>query len=370
VSELPKILAVDDEPLLLEGLARNLRSKFLVRTATSGAAALAMLAEDSSYAVIMSDMRMPQMNGAVLLAQARALHPNVVRVLLTGQSELSDAISAVNDGNIFRFLSKPCDRPTLENALAAACEQHRLIEAEKILLEQTLRGSIKALCDTLALANPDVFGSSTRVKRLAAKIATKLHVADLWKIEVAAMVCRLGAITVPAHVFERRARRELLSSDESAMLERIPEITERLLASIPRLEEVRAIARQACANGLSDPKSMLESRILRLAFDFDDHEALRGSSPAALDAVRANAQNYDPQALLALAETLHISGEIVQVPWSALREGMVVSADVRTKTGLLLVARGHEVTAGLLGRLENFESSLESKMILVMAAAH
>lgn len=369
MSELPKILAVDDEPLLLEGLARNLRSRFVLRTATSGAAALTMLAEDSSYAVIMSDMRMPQMNGAALLAKTRALYPNIVRVLLTGQSELADAISAVNEGNIFRFLSKPCDRSTLEGALAAACEQHRLIEAEKILLEQTLRGSIQALCDTLALANPEVFGASTRVKRLAGEIAAKLHVSNPWKIDVAAMICRLGAITVPAHVFERRTRRELLSSDECAMLERIPEVTERLLASIPRLEDVRLIARQACAIGVNDPKSVVEARILRVAFDFDDLEALRGSAPAALDALRSHAKNYDAEVLAALADTLHLTGEIVQVPLSALREGMVVSADVRTKTGLLLVARGHEVTASLLGRLENFEGSLESKMILVMTAA-
>ena len=103
----PKILCVDDEPAVLEGLKMNLRRRFDVLTATSGAAALEVLEREEGIAVLMSDMRMPSMDGATLLAKARERWPFVVRLLLTGQADMNSAISAVNEGQIFRFLTKP-----------------------------------------------------------------------------------------------------------------------------------------------------------------------------------------------------------------------------------------------------------------------
>ncbi len=90
----------------------------------------------------MSDMRMPGMDGATVLTRARAVQPDTVRVLLTGQADMEDAVAAVNDGNIFRFLIKPCPRPVLVRALTDAVDQHRMITAERVLLERTLRGSV------------------------------------------------------------------------------------------------------------------------------------------------------------------------------------------------------------------------------------
>ena len=150
----PKVLCVDDEPQVLEGLALHLRRSYDVVTATSGAAALDVLGKDGVTAVIISDMRMPAMDGAAFLSRARQLVPDATRILLTGQSSLAAAIGAVNDGHIFRFLTKPCAPPALMAAVGDGAEQHRLVRAEKVLLEQTLHGSIKAMTDILALANP------------------------------------------------------------------------------------------------------------------------------------------------------------------------------------------------------------------------
>src|SRR5262245_27108832 len=100
----PKILCVDDEPNVLEGLSMHLRRGHEVLTATSGRAGLDLLRDNPSIAVVISDMRMPQMDGATFLATARHIAPNAVRMLLTGQTEMESAISAVNDGQIFRFL--------------------------------------------------------------------------------------------------------------------------------------------------------------------------------------------------------------------------------------------------------------------------
>src|SRR5690349_20120797 len=162
----PALLCVDDEPLVLEGLTLHLRRAFTVTTATSGAAGLEILKDKGPFAVVMSDMRMPGMNGAEFLSKVREQWPDTVRVLLTGQSDLQSAVAAVNDGQIFRFLTKPCPPELLLGALGAASRQHDLLIGERVLLEQTLHGSIKMLTDVLSLANPVAFGRANRAKRL------------------------------------------------------------------------------------------------------------------------------------------------------------------------------------------------------------
>ncbi len=152
--------------------------------------------------MIMSDMRMPGMSGAMLLARVREVAPSSVRILLTGQSDFNSAVEAVNEGQIFRFLSKPCPPDTLIKTLWAGVDQHRLLTIEKELLEKTLRGAIQALSAILDLAQPRTFGRASRVQRMARKAmetmpSETMAQAELWPIEVAAAVSQLGCITVP-----------------------------------------------------------------------------------------------------------------------------------------------------------------------------
>ena len=104
----PKVLCVDDEPRVLEGLSLHLRRMYEVEVATSGNAGLAVLERDKTFAVVISDMRMPGMNGAVFLSRSREIAPDAVRMLLTGQTDMTSAVQAVNVGQIFKFLTKPC----------------------------------------------------------------------------------------------------------------------------------------------------------------------------------------------------------------------------------------------------------------------
>src|SRR5579864_3783237 len=136
------VLFVDDEPHLLDGIARALRNEFDVRTATSAAEGLRVLKCSGPFAVVVSDMRMPEMNGAQFLGRVRELAPDTVRIILSGQSDMQQTIAAVNEGHIFRFLSKPCDTQSLLTVVRMGVEQHRLIVAEKVLLEQTLTGAV------------------------------------------------------------------------------------------------------------------------------------------------------------------------------------------------------------------------------------
>lgn len=360
----PRILLVDDEQQVLDGLARILRQHFDLVTANSGQAGLEILEKDRSIAVVMSDMRMPVMNGATFLAKARALHPDATRLLLTGQSDVDDAIAAVNEGSIFRFLKKPCPPDVIRGALTAAYEQHRLVIAERELLERTLRGAVQALTDTLALTAPSVFGASTRVKRVACEVASKMGLPAMWQLEIAAMMCQLGAIVLPPGLWERRIHRAVMSAADRAMLDRVPVVTEQLLASIPRLEPVVAIIRHALG---APAEGDVAAQILRAVLEFEDLEAATSATTAIGDMQRKNL--HPPAVLEALMRVVTgidaNSGTEIQL--SYLREGMVIAADVRTTSGVLIVARGHTVTAGIVERLRNYKASLPSDSVRIAA---
>jgi len=171
---IPSILCVDDEPRVVDGLALHLRKDYRVLIANSGQSALQLLKEQGAPAVVVSDMRMPGMDGAVLLKQIKNLYPDTTRILLTGEPGRDAAISAVNEAQIFRFLTKPCPPDQLRAAIDAAVSQHRLLSAERVLLQETLVGCIRTLVDILALTHPAAFGRTTRVTRLAMQLATAI----------------------------------------------------------------------------------------------------------------------------------------------------------------------------------------------------
>ncbi|NOU31849.1 MAG: response regulator [Polyangiaceae bacterium] len=359
----PRILCVDDEPQILDGLALHLRRNCQLFTATSGREALRIIATEPSMAVVISDMRMPGMDGAEFLAEVRSRWPDVVRMLLTGQSDIESAIAAINKGQIFRFLTKPCPPPALLSAVQAALTQHDLITAERVLLEQTLHGSIKALTDMLALVSPVSFGRATRVKQLVIDIADHLGLKERWQVEVAAMLSQIGHMTLPAETAERLYYGRALSNDEQRLVARLPGLTESLLGNIPRLETVREILRtypMANAGALpEDPVKAIAVRgasILRLAVDFDALESSdRASARLAVATLCGREGRYAADALAALVAVRGArAAEVREISSADLREGMILAEDVKTDGGVLLVARGHEITARFIERIRNF----------------
>jgi ActR/RegA family two-component response regulator len=120
----------------LQGYQRLLHREFHVSTANSGQDGLAAIKTSGPYAVVVSDMRMPGMNGAVFLAKVREAAPDTVRMLLTGYSDLDAAIDAVHNGHIFRYLAKPCEKEILVNAIQSGIAQHHAIVADKELVRK------------------------------------------------------------------------------------------------------------------------------------------------------------------------------------------------------------------------------------------
>lgn len=130
------VLLVDDEPNILLALQRLLRREpFKVLTASSGDEALKLLSQQTNVALIISDQRMPQMNGAELLRRSREYAPEAVRVLLTGYTDLGDAVNAINEGGITRYLNKPWNDNELQQVVRGAVETYGLQQENKRLQE-------------------------------------------------------------------------------------------------------------------------------------------------------------------------------------------------------------------------------------------
>jgi DNA-binding NtrC family response regulator len=160
-----KILCVDDEENVLRAFERNLRLHFEVETAVGPIAGLSAIAARGPYAVVISDLRMPEMDGIQFLATVRKQSPDTVRLILSGNADLQAAIAAVNEGSIFQFLTKPCPVDKLRSAIDGALKQYQLIIAERELLEHTLNGSVSMMTEVLSVVSPLAFSRSSRIRR-------------------------------------------------------------------------------------------------------------------------------------------------------------------------------------------------------------
>jgi response regulator RpfG family c-di-GMP phosphodiesterase len=304
-----RILLVDDDQNLLDALVRTHRRNHQLVAACGAAAGLEKLRNNGPFAVVVSDQRMPGMDGVTFLRKVQELAPDTVRVMLTGNSDLETAVAAVNQGAVFRFLRKPCPEEVFAAGLNVALRQHQLQQAEKQLLEQTLRGSIQVLTDVLMLANPTAFGRARRVHHYVGQIAEQLQLSPRWEFETAALLSQLGCVAVPGDVLTRAAAGEKLLPAERQVFDRHPATAAELLGHIPRLEGVaRAIACQRCrldGAGASHAHDAAEgvpmaARVLAVALDFE--ELVHGGTPPekAVAELRGRGGRYDPRCLAAL----------------------------------------------------------------------
>lgn len=373
----PLVLCVDDEPRVLEGLRLHLRKHCDVHCAVSGPEALQKLRELRNVAVIVSDMRMPGMDGATLLHHVMQQFPAVTRILLTGEPGRDAAVSAVNKGNIFRFLTKPCAPDQLKTAVEAAVVQHRLLNAERQILQETVLGCIKALTDVLALASPTTFGRAMSVKRVATEFTVTLDYPQFWQLEAAAMLSQLGCLSLPAELVEKLYYGENLTPAEQEAANEVPKVAIRLLEHIPRLEPVLQIllalnwSDEQIAR-LGDGTIGIATRVLAMTLHYDALISRGHSIHIAVQALRGRASRYGAALIEQFAQHVGASGaerELREVPLRSLRAGMTLTEDLRTNNGTLLVPRGFEVTLTFLERIRNYGAEFLSEKVKVLSAA-
>jgi response regulator RpfG family c-di-GMP phosphodiesterase len=358
-----KILCVDDDALTLEAYNRLLRKTFDLHTALNGESGLESIGKKGPFAVVVTDMNMPGMNGTDFLARVRQLAPDSVRIMLTGMADQKVAVDAVNQGHIFQFLQKPVDNQALLNALTQGVIQYRLQSSEKDLLERTLTGSIKVLVNILEMVNPLAFSRAMRIKGIVNQIAQMKKLENQWQYEVAALLSHIGCVILPSELLEKMTGKNTLTADDQAKIKSFPEVGQTLIASIPRMEAVAAMVGQQQSlyvnfpgNGHRENPSALGAQMLKMAIDYDVLRSRGDLHLPACDALAERPGWYNPDFLRCLRTIQTPAFEPISQVVKAcdLQEGMVLVDDVRTNKGMLMVVKGQEISGMLVKRLQNF----------------
>lgn len=421
----PMVLLVDDEPGVLSALRRLLRpTGYRVLTAESGAAGLELLAAHP-VDLILSDMRMPNMNGAEFLARARVQYPDTMRILLTGYSEIDSAVRAINEGGVYRYLNKPWDDQDLLMTLQQALEQRALsreaarltaltqqqnerlqqmnagletqVQARTEEIRQTLMfledaqrdlkrnftNMVQVCASMIELRCGAVGGQSMRVGDLARRIAlayglTGLQVQDIFH---AGLLHGIGKLSLPDDLLNRSLDR--LSPEESKLYHQHPLRAQMVLTAVPQLAQVAQIIRSQYEryNGRGTPDRLvgedipIGARIVALARDYIDLLTggivkQRVSSEQAAEMIKAQSGlRYDPLVVVrfsAVLKELEDTPEVRQVRSAELREGMRLADDLLTRRGVLLISRDSTINAHQVEQIRRFEAHEDVPFAIVV----
>lgn len=357
--ELPRILCVDDEPNLLAALERSLFDQFDVVTAIGGEAGLVAMSEGAPFDVIVSDMRMPGMDGAAFLAQARERAPDTVRILLTGQADAESAIAAINQGAIFRYLRKPCPTDELTATLQQAVDVHRRTLLERELLSTTLASTIKMLSEVLSMVAPWAFQRSAMLQTCVRHVTQKLAWPDGWAVQVAAALSHIGCISVPGDVIQRDLADGELSEDERKLVDAHPEVAHRLLASIPRLQAVAEMVRYQARPAPADASADVArgAQLLRASQHLIRCLARKQSMAQAIQSLKTLDPAVPYQMVEALSDLrLSVDSGPRKARIRELIPGWRIEQDVVTKRGMMLLAHGSELSATAIHALRNLHA--------------
>lgn len=410
-----KILCVDDEPNILSALRRLFRQAgYQVTLANSGAEGLQCMTADPADLVI-SDMRMPEMDGAAFLSAVREHWPETVRILLTGYSDMASTVEAINRGEIYRYIAKPWEDADILLTVRHALER-KALEMQKLWLEALTRqqndalrelnatleqkveqrtaelrhahdrlklgflNSIRIFSNLIDLRQKTIAGHSRRVAELSRKLAVdmQLHSEDIQHVFIAGLLHDIGKIGFPDQLLAKPQNQ--MTTEEQALLRQHPASGEMALMS---LEEVRPAAillrhhherfdGKGYPDGLAGQRIPPGARILALANDYDAYQigTLTGKP---MDADQAKAAildgrwtRYDPEVVEAF---LHVTGPLtrplpgdISFTADALMPGMVLSRDLLNQAGLLMLAAGHRLTARIIRQIQDLARSENQDM--------
>ena len=403
------ILFVDDEKNILGSLSRVFRKEgYGIMLAESGECGLDLL-RHNSVAVVVSDQRMPGMGGVEFLKKAREASPDTVRMMLTGQADMAEITGAINEGGVYRYITKPWDDEELKHIIRAAVERYSLLaenrrlqeatmkqNAELYELNQTLEARVEqktrklresffsfvGLCgDMIELHDQLSGGHCKRVAVLSRGLGQQLGLKgfELEALWAAALLHEIGLIGVPREVLEK-AEGEF-SDSERALMRNNPALSQEIIAKIDILRQSGLIVRShmesfdgsGYPDGLKGGEVNYGSRILSICREYDRlrHARRPFSKVEALAVIeRGRGRKFDPdvtEAFLKFASEIKDGDENqmiahnrsampvkTQVDIRDIAPGMVLAKPLASGRGRLLVGQGTVLTAALIEKVLNF----------------
>ncbi|MCW8876823.1 MAG: response regulator [Kangiellaceae bacterium] len=411
------ILLVDDEKNILLSLRRLFRPVgYQVLTATSGAEGLQLI-EDNPVDLIISDMRMPEMTGAEFLERVANQWPDIVRILLTGFSDVDSTIDAINKGKIYKYVTKPWDDTELKMTVSQALEMakirkerdslQKLTQAQNVELKDlnsnleqkveartadlnkamgdlksSYMASVKTFSSLIEMRKGLGAGESRKVAELARRLAIACGSGNSMaqSVMVAGLLHNIGKLSLPDNLICKPYL--TLTEAEKKEVHKHPLIAESVLMGLEPLSETAKIIRShhELYNGRGYPDHLAKGDIpvgacvLCVANEFEELKSGRlykdrYSEEQAIEMIKKNSGiRYHPKVVEAFLKlfgaeekkSTYTPERILKV--MALRPGMVLSKDIVTQSQMLLLTKGRVLNEQLIEKLENYEVSLGDKL--------
>ncbi|MFT4541944.1 MAG: response regulator RpfG family c-di-GMP phosphodiesterase [Planctomycetota bacterium] len=380
-----KILIVDDDPNVPRAIEIRYGGQFDITATHSGEEALGVLSSSPPFAVVLSDMMMPGLDGPGFLAQVGRLYPDSTRILMTASADIGSAVNAMNRGRLFRLIPKPWQGEDLSNALLDGVKEYERRVHERSLMEGTLQGSIEVLIELLSFSRPVELGAARAIAGKASLLGACFDELNMWEIKLAALLAPIGVMCIPAPPQKGNKQQELAQVFARAQIERAPRIAFELLKYIPRFEGVASIVRYQHkhfdghgypVDALSGNSIPLGSRILKVATDLHELQNKGMYLAAALRTMQGSPGVYDPQVLAAAKRCPDLDHHMEAgrerekrtVRLNALLPGHFLLNDIETEDGVLLVAAGRQISAPLLEGLRIHAESVMIREPIIIAA--
>jgi response regulator RpfG family c-di-GMP phosphodiesterase len=364
-----RVLIVDDEQATLNLFSSVLEDHYLVDAVTSAEQALELVRQQSGYSVVIADVFLPGVSGIEFLAQCARISPDTVRIALTGDPGRETVVDSVNYANVFRFVSKPIHIKTLQELIESALKHFESQRFEREMMETTVRTSVNLLLEVLATLDPASFELSQRLRGSVRLFARNLKLPNVWELELAASLARIGIVALPQAIPRKLAREFPLSARELELLGQVPELGARLLKPVSRMERVAQAIRYQAKNydgsglpsdSVARAQIPLGARILRIFMDRAAMEVDGVAGEDAYEAMSARKGVYDPTLLEAsflhfpnyILSAVSADKEVRLVSAEELRPDTTLVTEVRTTERLLLVAAGTQLTPLIVQRIQ------------------
>lgn len=352
------VLFVDDDENILSAFRRQYQDVFNLVTASSPREALQLLSASSHFKVMVTDFQMPVMTGVELCRRVESFAPDLVRIILTGDADVSSALQAVNDGHVFRYLLKPCETATFVRCVREALAYAASRRSERALLEGTVIDCLDLLTQVLSLTAPNVFDRAIAVRNIARRLSAAVGATRRWEIEAAALLLSVGKVSLPSTILDRVQRCDALEPGQSELVGCHASFGAELIRSVEKFDavaELVALQDRADFTGLPHGSLREALEIVVAARILDEREPLRlaGATP---DEVLKSCRAGWSLALLEAARSLSIDEtetEVRALSASALRAGMVLEHDALGKDGAVVMAKGQTLAVSHLMRLTN-----------------
>jgi response regulator RpfG family c-di-GMP phosphodiesterase len=374
-----RVLFVDDDVSLLKSIQRNLCFDYDLSIAESGQQALELIRQNEPFSVVVTDMRMPVMDGIHFINEARQIAPDSMYLMLTGNQDVDTAIKAVNHGQVYRFLSKPCETADIKTAVNAAHRQFELVHAEKELLHKTFVGAVSLMTDVVETLHPDTMQQSQRVDTIMRICEEALGCTGNWEFRLAARLSLIGHALLPC---DEQLKFQQLGPNEresQLLLNKIAVTSSRLIGRVPRLEGVGEILRkQSLVDGsvFHEPYEGHNTDLGAVLLKVAVHWSNMINHGLCLDDAIGEIQQAVPglpqqiQSALQELDAPASNRAPIELAVSDLTEGMVLYDNVVSEDGALLLRSGRRLTPSVIEKMKlHFQTSARLRPIIVVASS-